>query len=321
MTPVFLISLPRAGSTMLQRILMSHPEVASKSEPWLMLPLIYMLRQDGLVSEYGHRNAYRAVIDFTQALPQGKQDYYESLRHFACELYQKQCSQDEQYFLDKTPRYYLIIKELAEIFPEAKFILLVRNPLQVISSIIRTFSYNNLSKLHFYQIDMLQGFHKMAEGIEWLGERAIVVKYEDIIKDQERTLDRLFKYLLLPWEPTMVEALDDRGLEGRLGDQVGTYQYQKIVSKGTQKWKDNLNERVRKSYIKSVIDQLDSQKLAIYGYEKTALLQELQQLKTNTTLQSLTDLRHIASSKAIIGLYLNLYRKRVKNWSEKILIH
>jgi hypothetical protein len=35
---VFLISLPRAGSTLLQRLLMGHPLVASCGEPWLALP-------------------------------------------------------------------------------------------------------------------------------------------------------------------------------------------------------------------------------------------------------------------------------------------
>ena len=37
-SPIFLFSLPRSGSTLLQRVLMSHKDIASVAEPWLMLP-------------------------------------------------------------------------------------------------------------------------------------------------------------------------------------------------------------------------------------------------------------------------------------------
>ena len=244
MTPVFLISLPRSGSTLLQRLMMSHPAIASTSEPWLMLPLVYMLREDGLVSEYAHRSAYRAIHDFIQVLPQGRQDYQEALQRFANDLYERQCQQGERYFLDKTPRYYLIIKELSEIFPEAKFILLVRNPLQIIASIIKTFSGNNLRMMHFFQIDMLQGFDKIAQGIGHLGNRATVVRYEDIVERQHETLDELFSFLSLTWDPEMGERLDNRGSAGtawRPGRDVS-------VPEGSYRWPAKVERYSERTY-------------------------------------------------------------------------
>ena len=321
MTPVFLISLPRSGSTLLQRLMMGHPAIASTSEPWLMLPLVYMLREDGLVSEYAHRSAYRGIHDFIKVLPQGQQDYQEAVRHFVSDLYERQCQRDELYFLDKTPRYYLIIKELAETFPEAKFILLVRNPLQVIASIIKTFSDNNLRVLHFFWIDMLQGFTKMSEGIRSLGNRATVVRYEDIVEREHETLDELFSFLSLNWDPQMNERLDDRGLQGRMGDRVGTYQYQKVATASQQKWKDTLSERTRKNYVQHLLNRLDAEVLATYGYEKEHLLRELDELKTKVTLQSVSDLYHIALSKVIGKLYLNLFRSNIKRWSDEIILN
>ena len=300
---------------------MGHPDIASTSEPWIMLPQVYMLRENGLVSEYAHRSAYRAMQDFIRVLPQGKQDYHTALRRFANELYEKQCPNGEPYFLDKTPRYYLIIKELAEIFPEAKFILLVRDPLQVIASIIRTFSGNNLRMMHFSNIDLRQGFNKIAEGIGLLGHRATVVRYEDIVERPHETLDELFSFLSLNWDPAMGERLDDRGLQGRLGDQVGTYQYQRVATDSQQKWKDTLRERVRKTYVRQILNRLDAEVLFTYGYEKEQLLHELNHLKTKTTFQSINDLRHIAQSEAIKRLYLNLFRPRIKRWSEDITLN
>ena len=67
--PVFLFSLPRSGSTLVQRLIAGHPEVATTSEPWVLLPLLYTMRRPGAFTEYGHRTAVRAIDDFTGQLP------------------------------------------------------------------------------------------------------------------------------------------------------------------------------------------------------------------------------------------------------------
>ena len=45
--PVFLLSLPRSGSTLLQRLLAVSPEVATAPEPWFLLPLVQSTRATG----------------------------------------------------------------------------------------------------------------------------------------------------------------------------------------------------------------------------------------------------------------------------------
>ncbi|MBT8101022.1 MAG: sulfotransferase, partial [Gammaproteobacteria bacterium] len=50
--PVFLLSLPRSGSTLLQRMLMTHPAISSVPEPWLLLPIFYPRRTSGHSAEY-----------------------------------------------------------------------------------------------------------------------------------------------------------------------------------------------------------------------------------------------------------------------------
>ena len=49
-SPIFIFSLPRAGSTLLQRVLMGHPEIASIAEPWLLLPLMYVQKEHGVLA-------------------------------------------------------------------------------------------------------------------------------------------------------------------------------------------------------------------------------------------------------------------------------
>ena len=43
MKPIFLLSLPRSGSTLLHRMLASHPQVATLPEPWVPMPLFEKL--------------------------------------------------------------------------------------------------------------------------------------------------------------------------------------------------------------------------------------------------------------------------------------
>ena len=126
--PIFLFSLPRSGSTLLQRLLAGHPDIMTVSEPWLLLPFCYAVKPEGLFSEYNHGWAAKALNEFILGLPNQELDYYKVLNRFALALYGGANKNNALYFLDKTPRYYLIIPQIVEIFPEAKFIFLFRNP-------------------------------------------------------------------------------------------------------------------------------------------------------------------------------------------------
>jgi len=136
-SPVFLLSLPRSGSTLLQRILMAHPQIASTGEPWLLLPPVFAQRKKGTLTSYGHHSLYQSLNSFISTLPRMHDDYWAARRLFARELYSKQCASEEIYFLDKTPRYYLILEELRKMFPDGKYIYLFREPLSIVASMLR----------------------------------------------------------------------------------------------------------------------------------------------------------------------------------------
>ena len=137
---IFLISQPRSGSTLLQRILGGHPDIHTVSEPWLMLHPFYALRgTSGISTEYSTYPAHRALMNFLSTFDQGEELFFEGVRRMYGHFYEKALdTSGSRYFLDKTPRYYLIIPELIQTFPKAKFIILLRNPLAVLSSMVKT---------------------------------------------------------------------------------------------------------------------------------------------------------------------------------------
>ena len=67
--PLFLLSLPRAGSTVVQRVLAAHEGIATASEPWVLLPQLYARRLEGIYTEYGQLQSTKALSDFATALP------------------------------------------------------------------------------------------------------------------------------------------------------------------------------------------------------------------------------------------------------------
>src|SRR5438270_5037071 len=101
-TPLFIFCLPRSGSTLLQRVLAAHPEIATASEPWILLPQLYAFRGHGVRAEYAHGTMAAALRDFRDHLPQGQDDYRRELRRFVLNLYTLASESGARYFLDKT---------------------------------------------------------------------------------------------------------------------------------------------------------------------------------------------------------------------------
>jgi len=145
--PVFIFCLPRSGSTLLQRILMGHSKISSIAEPHFLLPLILATKKEGTLTKYSHLASYRGINDMINNLPDKKNEYYKYLNEFSSNIYNALSKNDSIYFLDKTPRYVWVIPEIAKIFPEAKFVFLFRNPVQIYASILTTFSNNRFNKI------------------------------------------------------------------------------------------------------------------------------------------------------------------------------
>src|SRR5713101_1022969 len=136
---IFIISQPRAGSTLLQRILAGHPRIFATAEPWLMLHPLYALKDCGLKAEYDATLARSALGDFCEILQGGEEAYVEAIRAMSVSLYNNALrAGGRERFLDKTPRYYFVCEELRRVFPKAKYIFLLRNPLSVLASILAT---------------------------------------------------------------------------------------------------------------------------------------------------------------------------------------
>ncbi|MFC1452301.1 sulfotransferase [Verrucomicrobiota bacterium] len=240
--PIFILSQPRAGSTMLQRILGGHPEVHTLSEPTFLLHPCYGLKESGGWAEYEEGNwAFEATNEFLRQVG-GRDVYVRAVRRMAEVIYEAALAGSGKVcFLDKTPRYYFIINELAEVFPDARFIILVRNPLAVLCSIVRTWVHGDWGNLRSYRGDLLKAPGLIAEGMERLGGRAVVVRYEDLVQRPSEEVKRICEAVGLAFhEEMLVYGRSEQSF--RFGDDTGVLRHDRPDAGHNDRWIEDIGD-------------------------------------------------------------------------------
>ncbi|MFK7845723.1 MAG: sulfotransferase [Rhodothermales bacterium] len=235
---MFLISQPRSGSTLLQRILGGHKEIHTVAEPWLMLHPLYALRKKGIQTDYSAQLAHDGLEDFISSLPQGKSDYFDGIRAMSSVLYGRALlSSGKRIFLDKTPRYYNIIPELTEVFPDAKIVLLLRNPLSVLSSVLKTWVGRDWVRLQLHRDDILRAPSLIAEALEVLGDQITVFRYEQFVQAPALQMQQLCQSLDISYEADMLNYGLAPAPKGRMGDSQGINEHVRPEKASLDKWK------------------------------------------------------------------------------------
>lgn len=268
--------MPRSGSTLLQRMLMSHPQIHSVSEPWILLPLAYMSKGlDGVHAPYNHRVAQNAIADLIENLPRKIDDYDDEIARFARSIYEKICPQNDVYFLEKTPRYFLIIPYIAKLFPDAKFIFLFRNPLPVIASMINTWGEGGIGNLYMHHIDLYQGPACLAEGWKDLQDKSVSISYEMLIMQPEKVMQTLSEYLGLSFDSADLLSGGKKRLMGKMGDKLGTELYEDVSMSPLNKWKHTFNTKYRIWLACRYLRKIGPDVLSDIGYPLNDLLKSL----------------------------------------------
>jgi glycosyltransferase involved in cell wall biosynthesis/Tfp pilus assembly protein PilF len=292
---IFLISQPRSGSTLLQRILNTHPDVHTTAEPWLMLHPLFGLKENGIKADYDASLYRTAVLEFLNNAPEGEELYYDGLREMALRIYRRMLTlSGKSYFLDKTPRYYQVIPELYRLFPEAYYIILLRNPLGVLSSVLETWFMNKIERVNppIYK-DLLQGPALLLRGIRLLKENAIVVDYESLVKEPERVIQNLCRRLDLPFQSNMLEYGRIQLQGGSFGDPKNIFLHHRPVEDYVEKWIDNLRDNGLSEFAARYLSYLGKELLDGLGYsyrDIKALLYTDLRPKTQTKIKRINSL-------------------------------
>ena len=319
--PIYIFSLPRSGSTLLQRILAGHSEIVSISEMWFLLPFVYTLKETGTFSQYSSVSLNNAIRFLLTEFPKGKQDYFDALRKFSENLYALIAHKNEKYVLDKTPRYYMIIKEIEKIFPDGKFIFLFRHPLSILASIIENFNNGKLGDWR-HKIDLYKGPFMLCEGYKAIKRKSIAIQYESLIDNPKDVIKDICNYLSISYSQTLIKDFSKIPVKG-LGDKIGYEKYNKLEMETKEKWKTVLSTRYRKRHAIKYIRYLGENCINTFGYDMNKILRDVYFLKPNKG-GSLIDIYYqiICSLKSFTEYHL--MKKKIKDarkLNDKYYVH
>lgn len=200
-TPTFLVGFPRSGTTMTEQILAAHSGVITTDErPYLEQVRFEWARIIGANPDLGWMADQLDVKTILQ------------LRR----LYREKVQADQQspigsnVLIDKLPLNIMHIGLINLIFPDAKIIVVLRDPRDsCLSCLMQEFDFNS-AMIHFLSLDKAVHFYTQVMG-SWLHFRDFVtlshltVRYEDIVRNLEFEAKRLFDYLNIEWEPEVLE--------------------------------------------------------------------------------------------------------------------
>ena len=257
-------------------MLATHPEVATTSEPWVLLPQLYALRETGAVAEYGHRTAARAIADFGDSLPGGRDAYLAEVRRSVLALYE-QAAGDAAWFLDKTPRYHLVVDEIMAFFPDARFVFLWRNPLAVAASMIESFGHGHWN-LDRYDVDLHGGLERLVSAHGPGDPRTVAVRFEDVVADPEASTRPIFELLGLDPAPAAAD-LRRSSLDGRMGDRTGTASYSTISGEPLERWRETMANPLRKRWCATYLRSVGPDRLGAMGYDLDGLARAVDGLR------------------------------------------
>lgn len=190
--PIFIVGMPRSGSTLLEQILASHSQVEGAAE----LPYLAMLAETLGSRRSGGKRYPGVLADMTveQLAALGKSYVYHSKRNRPENLPR---------FTDKMPANFAYIGLIHLALPNAKIIDARRHPLDACVG-----NYRQLfakGKNHAYDLCECAWYYSeyvrlMAHWDEVLPGRVLKVQYEDVVAGIEGQTRRMLEYCELPWE-------------------------------------------------------------------------------------------------------------------------
>jgi hypothetical protein len=195
--PVFIVGMPRSGSTLVEQILSSHPDVYGAGEVKYLSRALSQLR-----------DRFPSLPKY----PEMAGKITPAQLDIVAKNYQAALSQgagDARKITDKLLTNYFFLGLINLLFPKAKVINTMRDPVDTCLSGFTKLFKDDMP--HSYDLGELGRYYgKYRELMEYWDEVLpegflTTVQYEDVVADTEKEAKRLIEFLGLPWDPKCVD--------------------------------------------------------------------------------------------------------------------
>jgi tetratricopeptide (TPR) repeat protein len=224
--PIFVIGLPRSGSTLIEQILASHSLVEGTSE------LPYVTR----ITRSLDRNRADG-INYPRAIAELNDTHFVAMGQDYINFSQMHRTEGKQYFIDKNPNNFPAVGFIRMMLPNAKIIDARRHPMDACFSCYRqlfakgqpyTYDLTDIGEYYLQYQRMMDYWHDVLPG------RVLTVQYEEVVTDFENQVRRLLEYCGLPFEEGCLNFYDtERPVRTASSEQVR----QPIYTKSMSRWR------------------------------------------------------------------------------------
>jgi len=222
-SPIFIVGMPRSGTTLVEQILASHPNVHGAGEIRHLAKIV----DDYFATQLNTRFPNNAGLIGCQTYASLGEQYCEALPYHG----------GSKYIINKMPHNFLYIGMIRLMLPNAKIIHCTRNPLDTCFSCYA----NNFTEGQYYsnklgELGQYYGlYHRLMQHWRQLDASDIIeISYEDLINDQENQTRRLLDACGLAWHDACLDFhKSDRPVMTASVNQVRNGLYTKSV----QRWR------------------------------------------------------------------------------------
>lgn len=199
--PIFIVGMPRSGTTLVEQIIANHGNVYGAGELTYLNDLIQ------------HPAGINHTLYYPENIPHLTPDIYHSITKKYLG-YLQQFSSDAIRIIDKMPQNFTAIGLIHALFPNAKIIHVKRNPIDTCLSCYtklftkgQDYSYDLTELGQYYNCYemMMNHWRSILPTHAWLD-----IHYEDIIQQTEIEAKRLIAYCDLPWDPACLTFYESK---------------------------------------------------------------------------------------------------------------
>ena len=228
--PIFIIGMPRSGTTLCEQILSSHSRVTGGGE------LPHIIRSSGSIGGYNlddsQINNFKKIMEETEFnISESKaRDYINRLRKIRT---------DDGFVTDKMPHNFVFIGFIKMIIPNAKIIYCKRDPLDNCFSLY-AHKFIDMNHGYSYNQEILAKYYDLHTDLmnHWLSifrEDIFILEHEKLIENQEKVSREIIEYCELQWEDSCLEFYKtERQVQTASNEQVR----EPINKKSVKAWKN-----------------------------------------------------------------------------------
>lgn len=227
-TPTFLVGFPRSGTTLLDSILRTHSQIDVAEEK----PVLFIAEKFLKSIDY---NRIKDDEQLAEALIAARNIYEIEFKKYTSN------SVSTDTFIDKLPLNILKAGLIHQLYPEAKFILAVRHPLDTILSCWMQKFELNAAMSNMVELNRIVDFYCVAMETfnicrDIFNLNVHEIRYEDLIDNLQYEVGSLLQFLNLNWEPELENYHQTASLRGRIATPSYTQVVEPIYKNARYRW-------------------------------------------------------------------------------------